>query len=287
MPSSTAIIFDSSYLVFRSHFSHSHLRHEGKAMGAFFGFYKTVNSLINQYKPEYIYFAKDLPSPTWRHEMYPEYKAGRGEPDPEMIEQFPIINEWTGLVATQSLGVPRFEADDVIATLAKKLSQNPAIERIIIFSSDRDLYQLLTLDKVSFWQMDGKKFGKEEFKTKYGVEPADWVLYKALCGDPSDNIKGVDGVGPKTAEIYINNPETVSKKTIDKITASKEILDRNLILCKLSIIEDLEITYTKFDLSLGNMLLEKYGLKIQQQMQKRIVKAVEKKELIESKDALF
>jgi DNA polymerase I len=261
----TVIIFDSSYLVFRSHFIHPHIKHEGFSTGALFGFYKTVNSIIIQYKPDYIYFAKDLPEPTWRHDFYPDYKAGRSTPDPEMILQFPIINLWTELIATQSLSVSKYEADDIIATLATKLNNDATIDNIYIFSSDKDLYQLLTLEKVTFWQKDGFKFTKTDFIIKYGVQPEDWVLFKSLCGDPSDNIKGVMGIGPKTASIYINNPEKLNQSVIEKIENSQDILERNLKLCKLSIIDDLKLQFDNYNLEAGNELLIKYGIKIMYQ----------------------
>lgn len=274
------IIIDSSYLVFRSHFAYSKLVYKEQPIGALFGYIKTVLNLIRIYKPTDIYITFDLPKPTWRHKVFTEYKAGRGEPDPSMIEQFPIINEWSKQIATSYYSQEGFEADDMINTLGYRLSIDESINQIIVFSADRDLYQMLTLPKVKFYQNDGKLFGEAEFEIKYELHPIQWLDFKALVGDNSDNIKGIPGIGPKTAtnllktfgslqaisEIDLEKYESNNKikpELIQKIQNYRELLKLNLLLCKLSFVEDLEIPPSQdivsYNLNSGMETLKRYN----------------------------
>ena len=274
------IIIDSSYLVFRSHFAYSKLSHNDKPIGAFFGYIKTVLNLIRIYQPMDIYVAFDLPKPTWRHQIFGDYKAGRSLPDPAMIEQFPIINQWSSGVATSSYSKEGYEADDMINTLGYRLSIDDTIDQIIVFSADKDLYQMLTLPKIKFYQNDGKLFGCTEFIDKYELEPGQWLDYKALVGDNSDNIIGISGIGPKTATNLLKTFDTldvilnidlgaykpinsIKPELIQKIQSQKELLHRNLVLCKLSFVDDIEIPDSletiSYKLENGSETLKKYN----------------------------
>ena len=274
------IIIDSSYLVFRSHFAYSKLFYKEQPIGALFGYVKTVLNLIRLYNPADIYIAFDLPKPTWRHQVFAEYKAGRGEPDPSMIDQFPIINNWSKQIATSHYSQEGFEADDMINTLGYQLSVDDSIDQIIIFSADRDLYQMLTLPKVKFYQNDGILFGSSEFKLKYQLLPNQWLDFKALVGDNSDNIRGIPGIGPKTAtnllqtfqnlttilDINLETYKVINKikiKLIEKIQSHKDLLNLNLLLCKLSFVEGLQIPLQKnkvsYQLNMGLETLQNYG----------------------------
>lgn len=216
-----ALIIDTSYLIYRSYFAYPHLTYQQQPVGAFFGFAKTIMYLIDQYKPEYLIFANDTPKPTWRHKVLKDYKAGRPEIEATMVEQIPLILNWIQKITTNVLVNEGFEADDCIYTACKELlsgglpesteeglfsSKNPNDAKITIYimSSDRDLYQLLVFPEVNFIQSktlkDGVQlFGQHEFISKYELMPEQWVDYKALVGDTSDNLKGLPGVGPKTA----------------------------------------------------------------------------------------
>ena len=274
------IIIDSSYLVFRSHFAYSKLFYKEQPIGALFGYVKTVLNLIRLYNPADIYIAFDLPKPTWRHQVFAEYKAGRGEPDPSMIDQFPIINNWSKQIATSHYSQEGFEADDMINTLGYQLSVDDSIDQIIIFSADRDLYQMLTLPKVKFYQNDGILFGSSEFKLKYQLLPNQWLDFKALVGDNSDNIRGIPGIGPKTAtnllqtfqnlttilDINLETYKVINKikiELIEKIQSHKDLLNLNLLLCKLSFVEGLQIPLQKnkvsYQLNMGLETLQNYG----------------------------
>ena len=241
----TVLIIDSSYLIFRSYFAYPHLNTGDTPTGAFFGFAKTTLALIKEYSPEYTVFAKDLPTPTWRHLIHKEYKAGRPEADKEMIAQIPIIHGWSQKVSKNCFAVEGFEADDIIFSTALEsaldenvlkseiinkpeislfsensnkadhlkllsLSQTPPKNenQVYIFSSDKDLFQLLILPNIYFIRADNKGkfslFGAAEFIEKYQVKAIQWLDYKALVGDGSDNLKGLNGIGPKTATKILN-----------------------------------------------------------------------------------
>lgn len=198
----------------------------GQPTGAFYGFCKSVISLIKQYQPEQVVFAKDMKEPTWRHKIYDAYKAGRPEPDPKMIAQFPMIYDWCDLVNPNTMGVVGYEADDIVftttleslgfegqiekgATLENLLKTDLKLDqKVYIFSSDKDLYQLLVLPNVIC--LKSKKGGEldeidsTKFSSEFGVNPIQWVDFKALVGDNSDNLKGIEGVGPKTAATILN-----------------------------------------------------------------------------------
>ncbi|MEI6729566.1 MAG: 5'-3' exonuclease H3TH domain-containing protein [bacterium] len=228
----TGLIIDTSYLIYRSYFAYPDLTHQGNHIGAVFGFCKTVVATIQKYDPDYLIFARDLPTPTWRHKVYQEYKAGRAETEQRMIDQIPIITDWCNQISKNVLAIDGYEADDLIFSSAIKLTSNYTIKeaaggdelfvdggkdidlddikqakktgnKVYIFSSDKDLYQLLVLPGVNFLKSkkggDIELYGIDQFTTETALDPTQWVDYKALVGDGSDNLKGVEGVGPKTA----------------------------------------------------------------------------------------
>ncbi|GAB4145438.1 MAG: hypothetical protein OHK0017_05020 [Patescibacteria group bacterium] len=156
-------------------------------------------SFQKQFQPDYFVFAKDLPKPTFRDQMFDQYKAGRMPTPPEMVIQIPLLNQWLETCGANVMQIEGYEADDMIASFCHN---NPEHE-ILIFSGDRDLYQLLALPHVKMLLSDKfggiRTFGADDFQQKYILQPDQWLDYKALVGDSSDNIKGVTGVGPKTA----------------------------------------------------------------------------------------
>jgi len=227
-----ALIIDTSYLMYRSYFAYPNLTSkDGSPAGAFFGFAKTVMALLDEYQPDQLIFTTDTPKPTWRHVLLDSYKAGRPPLEESMRQQIPVIQKWISLITPNVYTREGFEADDLIYTLtAKHVLPNYGTEtidahqidtdmqrvvahgvqssadarRVSIFSSDKDLYQLFTFDQVRFikTQKGSKKpilYTREMFEKEYDLEPAQWLDYKALVGDSSDNLKGISGVGPKTA----------------------------------------------------------------------------------------
>ncbi len=212
------LLIDTAYLTYRSYFGYPKdftAKVDGGEVptGAIYGFAKTILALIKKYKPDQLIFTNDTPAPTWRHKEKDDYKAGRAEIEPAMISQLPLIKEWCKLVTPNYLELDGWEADDLIYTVCSQFlgnfGQTTKAEQILIFSSDRDLLQLLVYPEVVFLQSNPFKkiiqeLGGEEFKEKYILEPIQWLDYKALVGDNSDNLQGIPGIGPKTATDILN-----------------------------------------------------------------------------------
>jgi DNA polymerase-1 len=170
---------------------------KGEPTGATFGFVGTLLKILREEKPDYLAACFDMPGPTHRHEAYEDYKAQR-KPMPEdlrpQVERVHEILKAMGITAVEQAG---FEADDCIAEMVRRARQ--AGLDVVICSRDKDLEQLVgpgvtMLDTKTFEHLD-----VEGIKRRRGVEPAQMVDMLALMGDPSDNIPGVPGIGPKTA----------------------------------------------------------------------------------------
>lgn len=198
------ILVDTSYLIFRSFYAYPNLIKNNQSIGGFFGFAKTIHYLVNKFNTRNIIFTHDLPKPTWRHKIFSEYKAGRQTPPPELLQQFPIIKEWTNTITPNNLFLEGFEADDIIKTLCDVLILTDETNEVYIFSSDRDLYQLFTHSNLKFLHGDNI-FDLPQFLEKYQTKPEHWVDFKTYVGDSSDNLKGVSGIGPKTAAKLISD----------------------------------------------------------------------------------
>ncbi len=181
---------------------------DGRFTNAVYGFITILNRLKEAENPDGIAVAFDLKVPTFRHEKYGEYKAGRHPSPPELLEQFAPVKEWLKLMGYKVLECPRYEADDILGTLAAMCEQNDC--DCTIATGDRDALQLIS-DKVrvvlATTKMGGPEivnYDKAALFDKYGLAPEQMVELKALMGDSSDNIPGVAGVGEKTATDLIS-----------------------------------------------------------------------------------
>ncbi len=178
----------------------------GKYTNAIYGMVNMITKQIDAIKPDYCAVAFDIKHPTFRHEMYEGYKAGRHPTPPELLSQFPDAKECLTLMGIKVLELPGWEADDIQGTIAKMAHSESDTESYIL-SGDRDLLQLID-DKVTVLlatNNDTITVKRGEFHEKYGIEPELFVDMKALMGDSSDNIPGVAGVGEKTAAGLIQN----------------------------------------------------------------------------------
>ena len=178
----------------------------GKYTNAIYGMVNMITKQIDAIKPDYCAVAFDIKHPTFRHEMYEGYKAGRHPTPPELLSQFPDAKECLTLMGIKVLELPGWEADDIQGTIAKMAHSESDTESYIL-SGDRDLLQLID-DKVTVLlatNNDTITVKRGEFREKYGIEPELFVDMKALMGDSSDNIPGVAGVGEKTAASLIQN----------------------------------------------------------------------------------
>jgi len=174
---------------------------DGRPTNAIYGFALMLNKLIDQYNPEYIVAAFDLGRPMIRLEQYAAYKAQRTKAPEELSQQVDSIKEMLAAFGCPILEVEGYEADDIIGTLATR-AEMAGIESVIV-TSDRDSLQLVSpLTKVLLTKKgvtETELVGESEVREKYGLAPAQLIDLKAFMGDASDNIKGVKGIGEKTA----------------------------------------------------------------------------------------
>ena len=205
----------------------------GKYTNAIYGMVNMITRQLDAIKPDYCAVAFDIKHPTFRHEMYEGYKAGRHPTPPELLSQFPDAKECLSLMGIKVLELPGWEADDIQGTIAKMAHAEKDTESYVL-SGDRDLLQLID-DKVTVLlatNSDTLTMRRDEFYAKYGVEPELFVDMKALMGDSSDNIPGVAGVGEKTAAGLIQNfghleqiYENIEDKRITKGVREKLLKD--------------------------------------------------------------
>jgi DNA polymerase I len=200
------LVIDSSYLAYRSYFAYPRLSDDkGTPTGAIFGYAKAIIQLIYKLGVDYLVIAKDTQAPTFRHKELETYKGTRKPMEGNMSVQMPLIEAFSNLITKNNFAIEGFEADDIIYSVVMQNS-NPE-NTFYILSGDRDLYQLFVFDNVFFVKEEKELvtiFSKDEFKKKYELEPIQWVDYKALVGDGSDNFQGLPGVGPVTATKLLN-----------------------------------------------------------------------------------
>ena len=193
---------------------------EGTPIGAVYGFLNILIRFLNEEKPDYLAVAFDLSGPTFRHKMYPEYKGTRKSMDDDLRVQVPIIKDVLASMEIPIVTKEGFEADDIIGTIAKKNASDKL--EVTILSGDKDLLQLadehisMKTPKTSKGVTTVTHYTPEKIKEEFGVTPDEFVLLKAIMGDPSDNIPGVKGVGPKTAAPIVSTYHTL-ENVIDNI----------------------------------------------------------------------
>ena len=194
-------LIDASVYVFRAYYSmpDDMVDDAGNPINALYGFCRFVGDFMEQVTPEYLAIAFDESlSSSFRTEIYPEYKANRDPAPPELKRQFEQCRRYVRALGVMEIGSPRYEADDLIGTLVEHGRRQGRPSTIV--SRDKDLTQLLSKDDV-FWDFAGKgKLGYDEIPASFGVWPEQIADFLALAGDAVDNIKGVPGVGRKTAE---------------------------------------------------------------------------------------
>jgi DNA polymerase-1 len=182
---------------------------DGQPSQALYGLSRMLSRLLKEEHPEYVAALFDRPEPTHRDELYKEYKAGRPETPSELISQLIEAHNLFKAFGIKTFEKPGFEADDLIATLAEKFKKEKSLQ-IIILSGDRDGIQLVEGEKIVLWTpIKGISeifvYDEKSTEEKFGIRPKQMTDYKALVGDSSDNIKGVAGIGPKTAAMLLNN----------------------------------------------------------------------------------
>jgi DNA polymerase-1 len=195
-------LIDGAHTLYRSYHAIRGLAtSDGFPSNALFGFVQTLQKVIKDYEPEYLAVAFDLPAPTFRHKLYPEYKANRPPAPEDLVLQIPWIKKILQAYRIPCIEKQGYEGDDVMGTLAHQ-AREEGLEAVLV-SGDKDLHQLVGARIKVLEPRKGVMMGPEEIVAQYGVGPERLIDLFALTGDKVDNLPGLPGVGPKTASALL------------------------------------------------------------------------------------
>ena len=186
---------------------------DGLHTNGIFGFVNILFKILEEEKPDYLTVAFDVKHPTFRHEMFTEYKGTRKGMPPELHEQVPVLKELLTAMGIKIMELPGYEADDLLGTVAKR-SEAKGMD-VLVVSGDRDLLQIVTDDirvcipKTKRGTTEYEMYYTKDVQEKYGLLPLQIIELKALMGDSSDNIPGVPGIGEKTATAILQQFDNV------------------------------------------------------------------------------
>jgi DNA polymerase-1 len=275
---------------------------KGELVNAIYGFLLVLFRVIKEFRPDYVCACFDFPAKTFRHEKFKEYKAQRPPTPKDLANQIPKLKEILGAFKIPFFEKEGYEADDLIGTI---VSKNPDLEKIIV-SGDLDNLQLVSKTTKVFVLSGVKKstlYDEKEVEKKYqGLKPEQIPDFKALVGDPSDNIPGIPGIGERTAtglllnfgnleNLYLeiekdsNEAKKIKPQTREALIKNKNqaIFSKELakIVKNVSLDFDLsKCTFREFDEEKAKLALEKFGF---QSLIKRIS---EIKEIMKEKKTL-
>lgn len=220
------IIIDGNALLHRAYHAIQPLTDpKGRQVNAVFGFARVFIKAMKEMKPDYAAVAWDRREPTFRHEAYKEYKAQREKKPQDLYDQIPMIQDFLTAYGVPSYDAKGFEADDVIATIADKAKT----DKVIILTGDKDTFQIVNekINVLTFKKgvSETLLYTPEEIKKEYGLEPEQMIELKALAGDPSDNIKGVKGIGKIGAEKLLKKYKNVDGiyKNLENLEATEKV----------------------------------------------------------------
>ncbi len=234
----TLLLVDGHSILHRAYhaFPKSLTTSNGEQTNAVYGFTRIFLSVLGKFEPCYVAVSFDTPEPTFRHQEFAPYKEHRPEMDTELADQIPLVHEIVEVLRIPIFEVPGYEADDVIGSLVEQV--NHANERelgaeltriqTIIVTDDMDMLQLVRNGAKVYMPKKNKIWGREDVLEKFGFPPEKIDDYKSLRGDPSDNIPGVRGVGPKIAKDLLSKFDSMENiyKNLEMVE-SKRV--RNLL----------------------------------------------------------
>jgi DNA polymerase-1 len=207
------VLIDSNAIIHRAYHAlpKSFSNRAGERTNAVYGFTTTVIKVLEDLHPDYMVASFDVGKATFRTDTYKEYKAHRVAADQELYDQIPRVRELLAVLNVPVFDCSGFEADDCIGTITKKLG--PQREKgeleVYIVTGDKDLFQLVDGNIFVYNLRKGLSdtgiYDSRRIKEEFNLDPADFIDLKALAGDPSDNIPGVPGIGPKTATTLIQD----------------------------------------------------------------------------------
>jgi len=251
-------LIDGSSYIYRAYYAIRQLSNsKGEATNAVYGFTNMLLSLLREEKPDRVAVIFDAKGPTFRKKLYPAYKANRSAMPEDLVPQIPLIKEVVRAFNLPGLELSGYEADDIIATLAKRYADMGL--DITVVTGDKDLMQIVGERVRLLDTMKGKVSGRAEVIERFGVPPEQVLEILGLAGDSSDNIPGVPGIGEKTASSLIQEFGTIENllANIDQVKGKKrqenlrEFADQARLSRTLAdLIYDLEIAVNIDDLTL-------------------------------------
>ena len=244
--SSEIALIDGSSFIYRAFYAIPGFLANSKGLPtkAIFGVTQMLLKILKEWNPRWIVWFMDEAAPTFRHELYADYKATRPKMPDELKIQIPYIKEVVKALGIPIVSASGYEADDLIASFVKRVL--PKTDKsVTIIAGDRDLYPLISERIKLYDPVREKVFGREEFLKKYEFEPEFFPHFRALTGDKSDNIPGVPGIGEKTAKrlisqfktlerIYENLSKVTPKRVRDSLATHKELAFKSLELVTLN-----------------------------------------------------
>jgi len=250
----SALLLDTNALFLRAHHALPPMStSRGEPTAALYGFAVLLLKLLREERPDGIGFARDLPQPTFRHARYADYKVGRPPMADALRSQWPRLDVLLAGLGVPVLAVPGFEADDVLATAARRLAADGI--RVRIVTGDRDLFQVVApLVEVVFVGARGQRpvtLDVAAITARYGIEPARLPTLVALVGDPADNLAGLAGVGPRTASRLVREHGTVDGILAASATVTPPALRETLRAAAERLRRDEDLARLRNDVDLG------------------------------------
>ncbi len=215
-------LIDGSSYIYRAYYAIRHLSNSnGIACNAVFGFTKMLMKVIRDHKPDQLVVVYDAKGPTFRKDIYTEYKANRSKMPEDLVPQIPLIKQVVADFNIASIEQAGFEADDIIATLARIKAAEGL--QVTIVTGDKDLMQVVSERVQLLDTMKDKVSGLAEVAERFGGTPDKVIEVQALAGDSADNVPGVPGIGEKTAKALIEQFGTVENllANIDQVKGKK------------------------------------------------------------------
>ncbi len=224
----TIFLIDGSAYIYRAFHAIRHLSSSsGLPTNAVYGFTRMLLKLFEDREPRFATICFDAKGPTFRHKLYPAYKANRPPMPEDMIVQLPYIREVVEAFNLPNLEKEGFEADDLIGTLARRAEQEGF--EVVMVTGDKDFMQLVTEHAVIWDPMKDKVTTLDGLREAYGIEPHQMIDVMGLSGDTSDNIPGVPGIGPKTALKLIRTYGSMEELYRQVDTVKQKKLHENLV----------------------------------------------------------